>query len=300
MKFKTRDVQSGFLVCLLGFGVTWSLACEPGAAPAGHSEGGLTLADLKASERSVFSQFGEDGVIEKIFEVIEPGPKFCVEFGAHDGVNNSNMRNLVVNHGWSSFQIEGDPQRAAKLAANYADFPKVKTLQGWVWPGNIEILFEENGVPEDLDLLVIDIDSNDYYVWRAIHNFRPKVVIIEMNFVFPPPQLMVVDYHPMNYWDRTHYNGASIQSLYNLGKKKGYELVYQLSAGPNIVFVDKKYFDRFDIPNNSPSEIYVKYPDAFMNRIEHRWGRDGVPWPKGKEKLTWEKLEIEKKYIYDR
>ena len=220
--------------------------------------------------------------------------------GAHDGVNNSNMRNLVVNHGWSSFQIEGDPQRAAKLAANYADFPKVKTLQGWVWPGNIEILFEENGVPEDLDLLVIDIDSNDYYVWRAIHNFRPKVVIIEMNFVFPPPQLMVVDYHPMNYWDRTHYNGASIQSLYNLGKKKGYELVYQLSAGPNIVFVDKKYFDRFDIPNNSPSEIYVKYPDAFMNRIEHRWGRDGVPWPKGKEKLTWEKLEIEKKYIYDR
>ena len=86
MKFKTRDVQSGFLVCLLGFGVTWSLACEPGAAPAGHSEGGLTLADLKASERSVFSQFGEDGVIEKIFEVIEPGPKFCVEFGAHDGV----------------------------------------------------------------------------------------------------------------------------------------------------------------------------------------------------------------------
>ena len=72
--------------------------------------------DLSAAERSVFSQFGEDGVIERIFEVIEPGPKFAVEFGAHDGVNNSNMRNLVVNHGWSSFQIEGDPKRAAKLS----------------------------------------------------------------------------------------------------------------------------------------------------------------------------------------
>ena len=65
--------------------------------------------DLQASERSVFSQYGEDGVIEKIFEIIEPGPKFAVEFGAHDGVNNSNMRNLVLNHDWSSFQIEGNP-----------------------------------------------------------------------------------------------------------------------------------------------------------------------------------------------
>ena len=90
--------------------------------------------------------------------------------------------------------------------------------------GNIEILFEEAGVPKDLDLLVSDsdIDSNDYYVWRAIHDFRPKVV---MNAFFPPPQLMVIDYHPMNYWDGTYYIGASIQSLYELGKKKGYELI---------------------------------------------------------------------------
>ncbi|MEE3331760.1 MAG: hypothetical protein VX246_12895, partial [Myxococcota bacterium] len=76
MKFKTRDVQSGLLVCLLGLGVSWSLACEPGAAPSGHSEGGLTLADLQASERSVVSPVGEDGVIDKIVEVMEPGPTF--------------------------------------------------------------------------------------------------------------------------------------------------------------------------------------------------------------------------------
>ena len=88
--------------------------------------------DLQAAERIVFSQFGEDGVIEKIFETIEPGPKFAVEFGAHDGINNSNMRNLVVNHGWSSFQIEGDEKRAADLAANYRDHPTTRTLRAWV------------------------------------------------------------------------------------------------------------------------------------------------------------------------
>ena len=256
--------------------------------------------ELEAAERSVFSQYGEDGVIEKIFEIIEPGPKFCVEFGAYDGVTNSNMRNLILNHGWSSFQIEGDRKRARQLAKSYADHPNVKTLEAWVWPGNIEILFEENGVPKDLDLLVIDIDSNDYYVWRAIHDFRPKVVMIEMNAFFPPPQRMVIDYHPMNYWDGTYYTGASLQSLYELGKKKGYELLYQLSYGPNIIFVDEKYFDRFGIADNSPSKIYRQLPPEVMNRRRVQVGRNGVPWPKGKRKLVWKNLEIKKKFILDR
>ena len=256
--------------------------------------------DLQASERSVFSQHGEDGVIEKIFEIIEPGPKFAVEFGAHDGVNNSNMRNLVLNHDWSSFQIEGNPVRARELAKNYAAYPKAKTLEAWVWPGNIEILFEENGVPKDLDLLVIDIDSNDYYIWRALHDFRAKVVMIEMNVFFPPPEKMVIDFHPMNYWDGTYYIGASLQSLYELGKKKGYELIYQLSYGPNVIFVDEKYYERFGITDNSPSQIYRKLPAEMMSHPNANAGRNGVPWPKGKETLSWKDLVIEKKFILDR
>jgi hypothetical protein len=256
--------------------------------------------DLAAAERSVFSQYGEDGVIERIFEVIEPGPKFAVEFGAYDGVNNSNMRNLVVNHGWASFQIEGDPGRAAKLRRNYAAYPTTKTLQAWVWPGNIEILFEENDVPKDLDLLVIDIDTNDYYVWRAIHEFRPKVVMIEANFAFPPPQRMVIDFHPMNYWDRTYYSGASIQSLYELGKRKGYEMLHQMTAGPNLLFVLEQYFPAFGVRDNSPAAIYRRPPPIAFERQEWKWGRDGVPWPPGKDKLVWEEIEIEKRFVYGR
>lgn len=256
--------------------------------------------DLRSAERAVFSQFGEDGVIERIFELIEPGPKFCVEFGANDGIKSSNMRNLVVNHGWSSFQIEGDPKLARDLAKNYAEYPKAKTLNAWVWPGNVEILFEENGVPTDLDLLVIDIDSNDYYVWRAIRDFHPKVVMIEMNAFFPPPQKMVIEYHPMNYWDGTYYGGASLQSMYELGKKKGYELIYQFSRGPNIVFVERKYFDRFGIADNSPSKLYVRPPKSAMESELVGYGRNGVPWPEGKATLNWTELVIEKKFVFGR
>ena len=276
------------------------LFCLLTASGASAADAASKPVDLRAAEASVFSQNGEDGVIEKIFEIIPPGPKFAVEFGANDGVNASNMRNLVLNRGWSSLQIEGDPVLAKKLAANYKDHPTTQTLEAWVWPGNIEILFEENGVPADLDLLVIDIDSNDYYVWRAIHDFRPKVVMIEMNQFFPPPQLMVIDFHPMNYWDHTYYTGASLQSLYNLGKKKGYELVHVMSFGPNVFFVAEEYFDRFRIQDNSPTALYVPPPAAVMKQYSHQWGRNGVPWPKGKRNLTWKRLVIPKKFILDR
>ncbi len=150
--------------------------------------------DLTQYERTVYSQFGEDGVVEKIFEIIKPTHKFAVEFGASDGVRNNNMRRLVLEDGWGGLQIEGDKDKARELALNYEKYPKVQALQAWIYPGNIEILFEENGVPNDFDYMVIDIDSNDYYVWRAIHDFRPKVVQIEYNGAFPPPELAVVTF----------------------------------------------------------------------------------------------------------
>jgi hypothetical protein len=282
---------------LLGLGILLRAASASAQEPAVATVG---LKELESSERIVFSQFGEDGVIEKIFEVIPAGPKFAVEFGAHDGVTNSNMRNLVLNHGWRSFQIEGNSQRAAELAENYKDYPGTKTMDAWVWPGNIELLFEAGGVPKDLDFLVIDIDSNDYYVWRAIHDYHPKVVMIETNMFFPPPELMVINYHPMNYWDLTYYIGASMQSMVNLGKKKGYELLYQMKGGPNVFFVAAEYLPLFDIPDNSPQKIYRPLPQEILNRESSQWGRNGVPWPKDKATLKWDKIVIPKRFLSDR
>ncbi|MEW6268670.1 MAG: hypothetical protein AB1689_05160 [Thermodesulfobacteriota bacterium] len=280
------------LACLLAALATLgAAACDRGAEPV----------DLGKHERSVFSQSGEDGVLEKIFEIIEPTNRFAVEFGAGDGIENSNVRHLVVDRGWGGLMIEGDEQRAKELAANYADYPQVRTLQAWVFPGNIELLFEESGVPADLDLLVIDIDSNDYYVWRAIHDYRPKVVVIEVNPLFPPPQRMVIEFHPMNYWDRTDYFGASLQSLYDLGKKKGYELVYHNRFGNNAFFVDGRYFERFGIADNSPAALFHE-PHAAVKLVLDRSpeGRNGVPFAPGNEVLRWGELVIPKKFRFDR
>jgi len=249
--------------------------------------------DLRDYERRVYSQFGEDGVIERIFELIEPSSKFAVEFGAADGIKGSNVRRLIVEEGWSSFQIEGNPELAAKLHAGYAENPRVKTLEAWVFPGNIEILFEDNGVPPDLDLLVIDIDSNDYYIWKVIHNFRPKVVQIEFNPFYPPPELMVIDFHPMNYWDNSSYVGASVETLDRLAKKKGYELVYIMSDGPNAFFVDAKYFPLFGIEDNSPSAIWRRK----WSKEELHQFRDG--W-ESSQPLEVDAFQIEKKIVTHR
>ena len=257
--------------------------------------------DLEASERNVFSQAGEDGVLEKIFDIIEPTTKYAVEFGAGDGIKDSNTRNLILNKGWSGFQIEGDAALASKLATNYADLPRVKTLQAWVYPGNIELLFEENGVPPDLDLLSIDIDSNDWYVWRAIRDYRPKVVLIEVNPLFPPPQRMVIDFNPNAYWDGTDYYGASLQSMYELGKKKGYELVYHTKFSNDAIFVDAKYFDRFGIDDNSPAKLFHSPTNGWWEHINRApQGRGNTPFKPGNDVLHVGSKTIPKKFRVDR
>jgi len=233
---------------ITGLGLILGLSVWAGTAAA--------AVDLGAAERKVFSQFGEDGVTEKLFELIEPTSKFAVEFGAGDGVKYSNTRNLFLNHGWSGLLIEGDPGLTAKAAETYKDMPRVQVRQAWIWPGNLEILFKEHNVPKDMDFISIDIDSNDYYVWMVLHNYRPKVVLIEFNPGYPPPQKFVVDYHPYNYYDTSDYYGASIQSLYELGKEKGYELVHGESHGANLFFVDRRYFARLGIKDNSPAKMY--------------------------------------------
>lgn len=235
---------------------------------------GAEPVDLASAEKKVFSQFGEDGVIEKIFEIIEPTSKFVVEFGALDGVTGCNARNLIVNRGWSAFLIEGNAGAAGMMKQAYKDNPKVKALEAWVFPGNIEVLFEDNDVPEDLDLLVIDIDSNDYYVWKAIHDFRPKVVLLEANPHFPPPEKGVIKFDPMYHFDGSYYYGASAQSLYELAKKKGYELVHHVSGGNNLFFVREDYFDRFGIEDNSPEKIYTP---VHVNDKKRKAGKPYLP-----------------------
>ena len=252
---------------------------------------------LRDFENTVYSQAGEDGILQKIFEVIEPTSRFAIEFGAGDGITYSNVRNLIVHHGWRALLIEGDAERAETLRKNYRGFPGARGVHAWVFPGNVELLFEENDVPRDLDLLVIDIDSNDYYVWRAIREYRPKVVMIEYNGRFAPPLKMVIGFHPMMYWSEMDFHhGASIQSLYELGERKGYKLIGANSRGINLFFVENRYFPRFGIADNSPARLYR--PLNFNVVLDTRAIREeGLP---PSEDLVLQETTIQKRFRFDR
>lgn len=215
-----------------------------------------TGVDLRLAERSVFSPSGEDGVLEQIFEMLPPTHKFLVDLGAGDGINGSSSRNLIANHAWEGLLIETQPEKAAALADNCQSLRNATALQTLIDPGDIEIILERHGVPHDLDLLIIGLKANDWYVWRGIWDFRPQVVQIQYNAAFVPPQRMVIEYHPFNYWDGGVYFGASLQSLYNLGKRKGYELVYANQGGTNLFFVDRRLFARLGLQDNSPTTLY--------------------------------------------
>ncbi len=254
-------------------------------------------------QRTVYSQTGEDGILEKIFEVIPPTARFAIEFGAGDGILFSNVRKLIVNDGWGGLLLEGEGELGEVLAGNYAGLAGVRTAQAWVYPGNVELLFEENDVPRDLDLLVIDIDSNDYYVWRAIRAYRPKVVQIECNAMFLPPQKVVVGFHPMLWWDgdSAHY-GASIQSLYRLGRRKGYELVGANEVGSNLFFVDARYYERFGIQDNSPERLFRPlrlYPTVGPEDLHVLMTEDGRAKPPA-EDIVLDEVRIPKRFRFDR
>ena len=212
------------------------------------------MTDFSKVERSVYSQNGEDGVIEELFKVIEPGPKFAVDIGAGNGKQGSNTRNLILNHGWKGLLVESDPAKAAQAHKNSADLP-VTVVNAQADPGSVEGMIDQYKVPRDLDLVSNDIDGKDYYVWESL-GFQPRVVVIEFNAGFPPPHKAVVEYSQFRVWEQDDYFGASIQSMCDLGRSLGYALVYCESVGANLFFVQDSYLPLLCLDDNSPEALY--------------------------------------------
>ena len=182
--------------------------------------------DLARYEARVYSQCGEDGVLRRIFECLGCRHRYFVEFGAWDGRHLSNTANLRLHHGWQGLLMEGSDR---------ADGELVK--REFVDAENVNELFARYGVPRDFDLLSIDIDGNEYWVWKAIEDFAPRVVVIEYNIFFAPGVARTIPYRRDHRWDETSYHGASLSALDKLGREKGYSLVHADGWAPNAFFV---------------------------------------------------------------
>lgn len=170
--------------------------------------------------------------------------------------------------------IEGDYENYKRLCANFSNYKSVKTVHQFVTKENISSIFKDNHVPTEFDLLSIDIDGNDYWVWDALQEYKPRVVVIEYNASYPPPQKMVIPYNPNFVWDGTFYYGASLTSLSKLAKKLGYALLGTDLRGVNAFFIHKDLVTLSGFQELTPEQGYhfPSYGNGLLGG--HPW-RDG-------------------------
>jgi hypothetical protein len=204
------------------------------------------LSGLNDYAANVYSQNGEDGILARLLELIGERNGWCIEFGAWDGLHLSNCANLIRNNEYSGVLIEADERRFAELESNYRDNPGVTTIRasvGFNLTDGLDALVSEIAMPDDPDVLSIDIDGNDYHVWSAVEHVRARIVCVEFNPTIPN----AVDF--VQTADRSVHQGCGVRSLVRLGKEKGYELA--CCTVSNALFVDARYFPQLEIANNS-------------------------------------------------
>jgi hypothetical protein len=186
----------------------------------------------------VYSQHDEDGIIQEIFRRIGTGPQTFVEFGVETGVECNTVKLLI--EGWRGLWIEANAQSAKAIGSTFAEFLKdrrLTLLQSLVTAENIDTLIGNAGLKGEIDLLSIDIDFNDYWVWKAIETVSPRVVVIEYNAGLRPPMSLTVPYRPNHAGSGTNFFGASLEALVRLGRAKGYRVVGCNISGSNAFFV---------------------------------------------------------------
>jgi hypothetical protein len=196
---------------------------------------------LSNFESRTYSQWNEDGITEKIFEVIGFTNRIYLEFGGTAKNNNSEILHRKYNCTGTLFNCDDTE----------CEYTKIHTER--VTAENIVSLCEKYELPKEFDFLSIDIDHNDWYVFRALCSvYKPRVVVIEYNATYPPPDDRVVVYDADIVPGLTTYHGASIEAMYKLGRQLGYNLVAAESFGYNLFFVrDDLAKDAFYGTNNT-------------------------------------------------
>lgn len=187
---------------------------------------------------SVYSQHDEDGIIEEIFRRIGTSNKIFVEIGCGNGLENNTTHLLLT--GWQGIWIDGAERNIASIQERMSDYVasgKLCAGRVLITAENVNEALMSRGCAASVDLLSIDIDGNDYWIWSALEAVVPRVVVIEYNAAFRPPHKVVQRYDPSYVWDGSNYYGASLEALAELGRQKGYSLVATCEAGVNAFFV---------------------------------------------------------------
>lgn len=225
---------------------------------------------FKNAEFKVCSKHGGDGILAHIFSKIGVTDRSFVEMGVEDGTE-CNTANLSLNFGWRGLLIDANEEWINKAKVFYkkqlgSRADGVKMTVGFVTAENINQLIDDNGFRGEIDLLSIDIDGNDYWVWRAIGAVNPRTVVMEYNAAFGPLRSLSVKYDPRFHYQDIHqenplYFGASLTALSKLAEEKGYVLVACDTHGHDAFFVRKDAAEGKFVAL-SPEEAF--YPNPYI------------------------------------
>jgi hypothetical protein len=198
---------------------------------------------LDEVEFQVFSQRGEDGIIQYIINKIEIPNKTFVEFGV-ETYTESNTRFLLFNNNWSGLVIDGCKKNINFIKKDliYWKYDLV-AVNSFITKENINTLISDYTKNQDIGLLSLDIDGNDYWIWDSINCINPRIVVCEYNSAFGSSRKVSVPYKSDFVRSKEHYSdlyfGASLGAFCDLAEKKGYDFIGTSSAGVNAYFVRK-------------------------------------------------------------
>ncbi len=186
----------------------------------------------------IYSQHEEDGMIAEIFRRIGCKSRYFIEFGVGNGLENNTLALLI--QGWKGVWIEGNEELCRRIRAGMPDTISSGQLivkQALITRENIGDLLRAENPPQEVDLLSVDIDGNDYHVWERIDCVNARVVVIEYNPKFPPPVDYCMQYDASYCWDQSDCGGASLNFLERKFRDRGYSLVGCDVSGTNAFFV---------------------------------------------------------------
>lgn len=217
---------------------------------------------LESVEFKVFSQFGEDGILQYLIHKcgVSEDLRTFVEFGVSD-YEESNTRFLLMNDNWRGLVFDGSDDNIARIRRqSWYWRHDLTAAQAFVDAENIDTLISSNGFTGSIGILSIDIDGNDYWVWQAIKSVQPVIVVAEYNSLFGATYAVTIPYDKSFVRSRAHYSslywGASLAALDRLARSKGYVCVGSNSAGNNVFFVRQDFAGMLRAV--SPAQAYVR------------------------------------------
>lgn len=221
---------------------------------------GAILKNIQLAEFSVYSQWGDDGIIDFLTSYLDFEANTFLEFGVED-YSEANTRFLLKTKNWTGFVMDGSGQHIKKIKEDELYWQhELVAKEAFITAENINELITEAGFATNLDLLHIDIDGNDYHIWKAITCVNPILVIMEYNSIFGSNQAWTIPYEPNFVRQNKHYShlycGCSLLSYCDLAEEKGYAFIGSNRAGNNAYFVRKDKMKQ--LPTLTAEQGYVE------------------------------------------